>query len=140
MKKLSLLVGTLGGAMAGYLFSNKTLREELMRAKDPEAAAKALGRHLQKDGKKVAMHVQDFVASEEVQTNIKKAKTYAKTKVDHAKTELKEFVGKEKKQMKKKAKGAKKKAKRTVKRAKAKVKKTAKKTAKRVRTKIKSVS
>ncbi len=57
MKKLSFLVGTLGGAMAGYVFSNKKLREQLVNAKDPSAAAKILGKHLSEDGQVVAKEV-----------------------------------------------------------------------------------
>ena len=44
MKKISLLLSTLGGAMGGYLLSNKKLREELMKAKDAETAAKTARR------------------------------------------------------------------------------------------------
>lgn len=95
MKKLSLLVGTLGGAMAGYLFSNKKLRDELADAKDPEAAAKLLGEHLQRDGKKLAKQVRDFVESDEVQTNLIKAKKYAHQKALEAKAELEAMVSKE---------------------------------------------
>lgn len=88
MKKLSLLLGTLGGGLAGYLFSNTHLREQLSKAKDAEAAAKILGTHLQKDGKKLAKQVQDFMESDEVQKNIKKAKAFAKKKMDEAGKEL----------------------------------------------------
>ena len=48
MKKLSLLLGTLGGATAGYLFSNKKLRDQLSGAKDAEEAARILGVALQR--------------------------------------------------------------------------------------------
>ena len=34
MRKYSLLLGALGGAMAGYLFSNDKLRKELATAKN----------------------------------------------------------------------------------------------------------
>ncbi|HLD63843.1 MAG TPA: hypothetical protein VI913_03020 [Candidatus Peribacteraceae bacterium] len=95
MKKLSLLVGTLGGAMAGYLFSNKKLRDDLANAKDPEAAAKLLGAHLQRDGKKLAKQVRDFVESDEVQSNLKKAKKYAQQKALEAKAELETMISKE---------------------------------------------
>ncbi len=87
MRKFSLLLGALGGMFAGYLFSNKRLREELARAQDPEAAARLLGRHLQRDGKNLARH-------DEVQRNIKKAKKYALEKVEDAKRELGKIVSK----------------------------------------------
>ena len=88
MKKLSLLIGTLGGATAGYLFSNKTLREKIANAKDGEEAAKLLGSALQKDGKKLAKQVQEFIDSDEVQNNVTKAKKFAEKKVSEAKKEL----------------------------------------------------
>ena len=88
MKKLSLLIGALGGAMAGYLFSNKKLREELTSAKDAETAARLLGKHLQHDGKKLAAQAQDLIESEDVQRNWKKAKTYAQETFQTARKEL----------------------------------------------------
>lgn len=93
MKKLSLLIGTLGGAMAGYLFSNKKLRKDLSEAKDAETAARLLGRHLQQDGKKLAAQAQEFVGSDEVQKNWKKAKTYAQETFEVARKELTRLVG-----------------------------------------------
>lgn len=129
MKKLSLLLGTLGGAMAGYLFSNKQLREELTNAKDAESAAKVLGKHLQKDGKKVAKEMQLFMESEDVQRNLNKAKEYAREKADQAKVELQALVGK----------GAKE-AKKAIKKGSKQAKKSAKQTAKRVRAKVKRMT
>ena len=118
MKKLSLLVGTLGGAMAGYLFSNKKLREELSIAKDAEAAAKMLGKHLQRDGKKFAKHVQEFVESDDVQRNLSTAKKYAGKHYDRAVQELGAMVGQGRKKagraVKKKASAAKEKVKKSV--------------------------
>lgn len=113
MKKVSLLVGTLGGAMAGYLFSNKKLREQLSKAKDSEEVAALLGKHLQKDGKSLAKHVKAFVESEDVQTNLTKAKSYASDHLKNASTELKKMVsdGKKKVIARPKKKVAKKKAK-----------------------------
>lgn len=111
--------------MAGYLLSNKKLREELSNAKDTEAAAKLLGKHLQKDGKKLAGQVREFVESDDVQKNITKAKKYASSKVDEAKKEMKKMV-------KKGATKAKATAKKTVAKAKTTAKKkTAKKPVKR---------
>lgn len=92
MKKFSLLLGALGGAFAGYLFSNEKLRKELSSAKDAEAAAKTLGKHLQHDGKKLAGQVQDFVGSAEVQQNWKKAKKYAQDTFVTARRELVQLV------------------------------------------------
>ena len=77
MRKLTLLLGAMGGAMAGYVFSNKTLREELSNAKDAEAAGKVLAKHLAKDGKQVGKEVKNFIESDEVQENLAKAKKYA---------------------------------------------------------------
>lgn len=77
MRKLTLLLGAMGGAMAGYVFSNKGLRDELTKAKDAEAAGKVLAKHLAKDGKQVGHEVKKFIDSDEVQDNLAKAKKYA---------------------------------------------------------------
>lgn len=135
MKKLSLLFGTLGGATAGYLFSNKKLRDQLTKAKDAEEAARILGVHLQKDGKKLAKQIQEFIDSDDVQQNFAKAKQYAKETVDDAQKQLEGAVStqstKAKKAVKKKVKSAKTKAKRTVKKGKA--------TAKKMKTKVRKL-
>ena len=81
--------------MAGYLFSNTKLREELSRAKDAEAAARLLGRHLQRDGKRLAHQVKDFVQSEEVQENFRKMKHFAGQKTAEATKELQRLIGQE---------------------------------------------
>ena len=121
MKKFSLLVGALGGTFAGYLFSNQKLREQLSSAKDAETAAKILGSHLSKDGKKIAKEVQEFVNSDEVQKNLSKAKKFAGKKFDEAKKELSTMVEAGTKQAKVAAKKGAKQAKRTVKKMKVKV-------------------
>jgi hypothetical protein len=128
MKKFSLLLGTLGGAMAGYLFSNTKLRKELSRAKDAEAAARTLGKYLQHDGKKLAKQIQEFVKSEEVQEQVQKAKKFAKSTFDQAKQELRELAqeGTER-------------AARTAKKGAARARKAAKRTAQRVRMKTKTL-
>lgn len=151
MKKLSLLLGTLGGATAGYLFSNKKLREQIANAKDAEEAARLLGKHLEKDGKKLAKQMQEFIESEEVQQNITKAKKYAKKTVDDAKKELntalktgktkaKKTATKAKKQDGKKAKSTAKKAKTTAKKTATKAKKKATKATKRMKTRVRKLS
>lgn len=133
MKKLSLLISTLGGAMGGYLLSNKKLREELVNAKDAEAAAKSLGKHLQRDGKKIAEQMREFVESDDVQSNLTKAKVFTKGKVDEAKAELGKLVDSStasaKKTVQKTATKAKASAKQSVSKAKAAATKTAKSTA-----------
>jgi uncharacterized membrane protein YheB (UPF0754 family) len=85
MRKVSLLLSTMGGALAGYILTNEKLRKALSNAKDPETAAKMLGQNLMKDGKKIAKEVQAFVESDDVQQNLKKAKTYATEKMMEAK-------------------------------------------------------
>lgn len=73
MKKISLLLGTLGGAMAGYLLSNDKLRQDLVKAKDPEAAAKLLGMQLVRDGKKLGHEVRKFEEAQKgIQSMMKK--------------------------------------------------------------------
>lgn len=92
MKKLSLLIGALGGAMAGYLFSNQKLRKDLSAAKDAESAARLLGQHLQRDGKKLAQQAQEFIESDEVQKNLHKAREYAQQSFVAARKELMKLV------------------------------------------------
>lgn len=94
MKKLSLLLGALGGAMAGYVFSNGKLREELADAKDAEAAGKVLARHLQRDGKEIGKEIQSFVKSEPVQKNFAKAKKYVNTNAKKLRGDLKAMINK----------------------------------------------
>ena len=114
MKKISLLLGTLGGAMAGYVFSNKQLRDELGKAKDAEEAARLLGKHLQRDGKKVAKEVQEFVESDDVQRNLNKAKKFAQAKVVVAKKELQTLIGQGTKEAQKAVRKGAKKAKKAI--------------------------
>lgn len=94
MKKFSLLIGALGGALGGYLLSNEKLRESLVNAKDPETAARLLGKSLQHDGKKIAKEVKTFVESDDVQANLKKAKKFALQQVNEAKKQVHSFVKK----------------------------------------------
>ncbi|MFH0770821.1 MAG: hypothetical protein V1926_05625 [Candidatus Peregrinibacteria bacterium] len=115
MKKLSLLLGALGGAMAGYLFSNEKLRAELSAAKDAETAAKLLGKHLQQDGKKLASNVQSFVESDEVQAHLKTWKNFAGKKLSEARGEWEHLVGKGMKTARQATKRAVRSVKRTVK-------------------------
>jgi hypothetical protein len=94
MRKFSLLLGTLGGALAGYVLSNDKLRKGLSEAKDAESAAKLLGEHLTKDGKKIAKEVKTFVESDDVQKNLKKAKKYATEKMGVAQEKLEKMMKK----------------------------------------------
>jgi gas vesicle protein len=117
---MTILLGTLGGAMAGYLFSNTKLRDELANAKDAEAAGKILAKHLSKDGQQIGKEVQQFVKSDMVQDNLEKTKKYAQSTAKKWKDEMKGF-------MKKQAPAAKKAMKATAKKAKATAKKHVKK-------------
>jgi thioredoxin-like negative regulator of GroEL len=92
MKKVSLLLGALGGAMAGYVFSNGKLREELADAKDAEAAGKILAKHLQQDGKKIGSEVKRFAQSDEVKGNMTKAKKFVAHHAQKIKNDMKAFV------------------------------------------------
>lgn len=92
MRKLSMLLGALGGAMAGYLFSNNTLRDELYNAKDAEAAGKILAKHLKKDGQKVGGEVKKFVRSDDVQRNLHKAKAYVQKKAKKLRGEITSYI------------------------------------------------
>ncbi len=94
MRKLSLLIGTLGGAVAGYVFSNSRLRDELADAKNAEDAARILGKHLQRDGKKVGDQVRDFLDSPDVQKNVEKAKAFVQRSIIGMKKEVTRVVKK----------------------------------------------
>ena len=104
MRKFSLLLGTLGGALAGYILSNEKLRKQMADAPNAEAMAKMLGQQLTKDGKKVAKEVQTFVESDDVQKNLKKAKAFASKKLGVAQKELEKYAKKGMRQAKKYAK------------------------------------
>lgn len=88
MRKLSLLIGALGGALAGYVFSNAKLREELSHAKNAEDAAHVLGKHMQRDGQRLGKQVKELIHSEEVQSNVQKAKAFVQRSVDGATKEI----------------------------------------------------
>ncbi len=104
MKKLTFLLGSLGGVMAGYVFSNKRLRKELMDAKDASAAAKILGKHLSSDGQSVAKEVQQLAEQHHVDKHIAKGKKYVQKYYKDAKHEVKKFVGDKMSDLKKKKK------------------------------------
>lgn len=100
MKKLALLVGPLAGALAGYLVSNKKLRQELVDAKDAQTQARILGKHLSADGQAVAKEVKAFVQSDQFQDKMGEAKKYAKEYYDMSKKEVQKLVKKGEKEMK----------------------------------------
>ena len=92
MKKLSFLLGSLGGVMAGYVFSNKKLRKELMDAKDTSEAAKILGKHLASDGQTVAKEVQQLAEEHHLDKHVAEGKKYAAQYYKSAKGEVQKFL------------------------------------------------
>ena len=123
MKKLSFLLGTLGGAMAGYVFSNKKLRTELQNANDAGAAARILGKHLAEDGEIVAKEAKRFAEQHNLDAKIAEGRKFAQKYYDSAKDEVQKYIGSKSKQVVKVAKKAGKKAvKATVKKVKRMVK------------------
>jgi tRNA G18 (ribose-2'-O)-methylase SpoU len=98
MKKVSLLLGSLGGALAGYVFSNKKLRQDLANAKDAQAAAKVLGKHLSADGQAVGKEVKQFVHSDQFQEKMSEAKKYAKQYYEKSKKEVTKLMKQGKKE------------------------------------------
>lgn len=108
MKKLSFLVGTLGGALAGYVFSNKKLRTELLEAKDASVAAKILGKHLSKDGQHVAKEVRQLAEEHHLDDKISGGKKYVQEYYKDAKGEVQKFLGAKMKDATRVVKGAKK--------------------------------
>ncbi len=106
MRKYSLLFGALGGALAGYLFSNDKLRKELATAKTADDASKILSKHLSQDGKKIGGEVKKFVDSDMVQDNMAKMKTYAKDYFEKTKSDVAEMMKSAEKQAVKEGKKA----------------------------------
>lgn len=74
MRKFNFIVGALGGLFGGMLLSNKKLRQKLKKADDPSAAAKIIGKEIQRSGQEVAKETQKFVKSAEFQSWWKKMK------------------------------------------------------------------
>lgn len=117
MKKLSFLLGSLGGAMAGYVFSNKKLRDQLVNAKDPATAAKILGKHLSADGQVVANEVKQLAQEHNLDSHIADGKKYVQSYYKSAKDDVKKFLTVKTKEAKTLATQAKKKAVKSVKKA-----------------------
>lgn len=87
MRKMSVLLGSVGGALAGYVFSNKKLRNELMAAKDANAAARILGKHLSSDGGQVAKEVKQLAMQHHWDDKVAEGKKYV---MDYYKSSAKE--------------------------------------------------
>ncbi len=92
MKKLSFLLGSLGGVMAGYVFSNSKLRAELMKAKDGPSAAKVLGKHLAEDGQTVAKEVQQLAEEHHLDTHVAHGRKYVQKYYKNARDEVQKFL------------------------------------------------
>lgn len=92
MKKMSLLLGSLGGAMAGYLFSNKKLRQELMSAKDTQAAAKIIGKHIAADGETVAHEAKKFAQAHQMDKSVEQGKKFVLDKYKESKKGVEKMV------------------------------------------------
>ena len=106
MKKLTFLLGTLGGAMAGYVFSNQKLRTELQNAKDAAGAARVLGRHLALDGETVAKEAKRFAEQHHLDDRIADGRKYVQKYYESAKEEVQKYIGTKSKQAVKVAKRA----------------------------------
>lgn len=76
MRKLNLFLGAVGGFLGGLLLSNKKLRRELRETKDPQVAAKILGKELQRGSKEVAKEAKEWFESPETQRGLKRFKHY----------------------------------------------------------------
>lgn len=92
MKKLSFLLGTVGGALAGYVFSNQKLRDQLLKAKDASAAAKILGKHLSEDGQIVAKEVGQLAEQYDLDDKLAGGKKYVQSYYKSAKDEVQKFL------------------------------------------------
>lgn len=94
MKKISFLLGTVGGALAGYVLSNKKLRAELSETKDATEAAKILGKHLSKDGQTVAKEVGELAEQYHLDDRVAEGKSYVAKYYKSAKSEAQKFLKK----------------------------------------------
>ena len=93
VKKLNFLLGALGGLFGGLLISNRKLRQDLRDAKDPQHAAKILGKELHRGGKEVAKEAKEWYESDYTQRNVKKAKRYLWNKWGEVKKEAEHVSG-----------------------------------------------
>ena len=88
MKKFNFLIGALGGALGGFVLSNKKLRNQLGEAKTKKEAAKILGEAIQKSGSELANDTKKLLESEEVQSKLKNFKEFANEKWADLQTEV----------------------------------------------------
>lgn len=79
--------------MAGYVFSNKKLRNEMMEAKDSSQAAKILGKHISQDGQTIAKEVRQLAEEHGLDDRIADGKQYVKEYYSSAKDEVQKFLG-----------------------------------------------
>ncbi len=86
MKKLNLLLGTMGSTAAWYVLSNKKLRTELGKAKGPQETVKILKKYIGRDAEKIGDEVHALIHSDEVQETVTTVKTFAEDKFAKAKT------------------------------------------------------
>ncbi|MBI2524221.1 hypothetical protein HYW11_03355 [Candidatus Peregrinibacteria bacterium] len=93
MKKLSFVVSALGGAVLGYLASNKKLREELSKAKNTDAVRKVLAHHLHKDGQSIGHELRSFLESGPMQKKIQGAQALFQQQFQKAEGELSSLFG-----------------------------------------------
>src|SRR3989338_9478814 len=91
MRKFSFIVSTLGGAVLGYLASNKKLREELSKAKNAVAAREVLVQHLRKDGKSLGHELRSLLENWHLSKKIQGAQALLQQQFHKAEGELHHF-------------------------------------------------
>lgn len=110
MKKFNFIIGALGGALSGYLMSNKKLRQQLVKAKDKKEAAKILGESIKQSGSDLAQDAKELLESESVQKTFGDFRTFANKKWTEVQKEIgsyaKKATGHAKKALKKATKKA----------------------------------
>lgn len=104
MKKLSLFLSTVGGALGGYLLSNKSLRTNLSKSKSADEALRTFSTAVKKDSQKVAKEAKDFLHSDAVQSKINDVKKMADSKLKDASNAVKNMAEEGKKKVTKSAK------------------------------------
>ena len=77
MRKFNFFIGAMGGALGGFILSNKKLRKQLQEAEDGKQAAVILGEAIKKSGGDLAHEAKQWLESEETQEKMSAWKEYA---------------------------------------------------------------
>ena len=92
MRRSTTIIGALGAALAGYVLGNASLRRELKQSKDPQDAAKRIGKHLRRDSAEVIQPVRDRVEEgwDDARGYMQRKMDSVRGTVDHSMDEVKD--------------------------------------------------